>query len=86
MNNYIHTYALHNEISGNEIIPFIMQIVEPRSVVDFGCENGSWLEVFEELGVNDLLGIDRVKLDDNDIFNINIPLFQPQFKWHFYEY
>jgi len=63
-----------------------MQIVEPRSVVDFGCENGSWLEVFEELGVNDLLGIDRVKLDDNDIFNINIPLFQPQFKWHFYEY
>ena len=86
MNNYIHTYALHNEISGNEIIPFIMQIVEPRSVVDFGCENGSWLEVFEELGVNNLLGIDRVKLDDNDIFNINIPLFQPQFKWHFYEY
>jgi len=86
LNNYIHTYALHNEISGNEIIPFIMQIVEPRSVVDFGCGNGSWLEVFEELGVNDLLGIDRVKLDDNDIFNINIPLFQPQFKWHFYEY
>ena len=44
-----------------------MQIVEPRSVVDFGCGNGSWLRVFEELGVNDILGIDLVKLNDNDL-------------------
>jgi SAM-dependent methyltransferase len=32
--------------------------VQPRSVVDIGCGTGAWLAVFQEWGVQDVLGID----------------------------
>ena len=49
--------------SANVLVPLIMELVRPSSVVDVGCGLGTWLEVFSELGVNEILGIDSVSVD-----------------------
>ncbi len=44
--------------SANETIPVILQYINPRSIVDVGCGIGTWLKVWMEKGVTDVLGID----------------------------
>lgn len=44
--------------SARVVVPLLIELVKPRSVVDVGCGTGSWLRVVKELGVNDVLGID----------------------------
>ncbi len=44
--------------SAKEVVPLIIKFTTPKSVVDVGCGIGTWLSVFEELGVQDILGID----------------------------
>ena len=45
-------------LSAREIVPLLIRLLRPRSVVDVGCGLGTWLSVFAENGVEDLLGID----------------------------
>lgn len=47
--------------SAEIIVPMVVELLEPRSVVDIGCGVGSWLSVFARAGVDDMLGVD---LDD----------------------
>ncbi len=49
--------------SAKEIVPLILDIVHPKSVIDIGCGNGTWLSIFRELGVNDIFGIDGIWVD-----------------------
>ncbi len=64
-----YTRAFFEEISGPsrrsavEIVPFLMEMLDPRSVIDVGCGVGSWLSVFHELGVTDLCGVDGDYVD-----------------------
>lgn len=44
--------------SAREVVPLLLEIVKPRSVVDVGCGIGGWLSVFKEHGVTEVLGID----------------------------
>jgi SAM-dependent methyltransferase len=44
--------------SARAVVPIVLQLVRPTSVVDVGCGDGTWLSVFRELGVGDLLGLD----------------------------
>ena len=44
--------------SAKEIVPLILNDVKPKSVVDVGCGLGTFLSVFREYGVQDILGID----------------------------
>lgn len=39
-------------------VPILMQYFNPKSVVDVGCGDGTWLAAFKEAGVSNLLGID----------------------------
>ena len=55
---YLHTEEIHNLKSPSQIVPVIMKIVNPHSVVDVGCGIGTFLKSFRDYGVNDLLGID----------------------------
>ena len=49
--------------SAKEIVPILVQLFHPRSVVDVGCGRGTWLSVFKEFGVSDILGIDGDYID-----------------------
>jgi SAM-dependent methyltransferase len=44
--------------SARHIVPIVLTYIEPRSVIDIGCGTGTWLSVFEEYGISDVLGID----------------------------
>ena len=44
--------------SARRIVPWLLELLRPSSVVDVGCGTGAWLQVFDELGVRDLLGVD----------------------------
>jgi 2-polyprenyl-3-methyl-5-hydroxy-6-metoxy-1,4-benzoquinol methylase len=45
--------------SANEIVPYILKIISPKSVCDVGCGQGAWLEVFRRLGgIEDFIGFD----------------------------
>ena len=44
--------------SAEVVVPLVVQLLHPRSVVDVGCGTGTWLKVFEEQGVSDFCGLD----------------------------
>jgi SAM-dependent methyltransferase len=44
--------------SANRIVPIVLDLVSPNSVVDVGCGVGTWLAVFAEHGVSEILGIE----------------------------
>lgn len=44
--------------SARDILPLVLDVVKPASVIDIGCGTGNWLLVAHELGVRDILGID----------------------------
>lgn len=55
---YIHSEIVHNTEAPNQIVPYIIELINPKSVVDVGCGLATWLKVFEEHDVHDILGID----------------------------
>jgi SAM-dependent methyltransferase len=60
---YIHTEEIHNLKSPTAIVPLVQQIISPESVLDVGCGTGTWLKVFQDYGVRDVLGIDGDYVD-----------------------
>jgi SAM-dependent methyltransferase len=65
---YIHALEHHNLDAPREIVPFIMEKFYPQSVVDVGCGNGTFLHVFFESGVKDILGVDGSWVDRSTLF------------------
>src|SRR5438876_1062943 len=44
--------------SAREIIPIVLELVQPRSVIDVGCGAGTWLSVCKEFGIEEIFGVD----------------------------
>jgi hypothetical protein len=49
--------------SAGAVVPLVLRLVQPHSVVDVGCGQGAWLAVFREHGVEDILGVDGDYVD-----------------------
>ena len=49
--------------SARVIVPMVMELLAPTSVVDIGCGRGGWLKVFLENRVTDIQGIDGDYVD-----------------------
>ena len=60
---YLHNEAVHNFKAPNEIVPFVINLLNPKSVVDIGCGIGTWLAIFKEHGVQKILGLDGSFVD-----------------------
>lgn len=69
--------------SARQIVPLVMELVSPQSVVDVGCGIGAWLSVFAEHGVRDYLGVDgdyvepamlRIPRDRFVAYDLTMPL------------
>jgi SAM-dependent methyltransferase len=54
--------------SARQIVPMVVDLVKPASVVDVGCGTGVWLNVFRDNGVKELLGIDH--LTESEVLEI----------------
>lgn len=44
--------------SAERVVPIIVDLLRPSSVVDVGCGVGGWLAAFRALGVRDIVGLD----------------------------
>ncbi|MBW4603746.1 MAG: class I SAM-dependent methyltransferase [Calothrix sp. FI2-JRJ7] len=54
-------YNYHQEEarqSAKEIVPLVLGMIPCKNVVDVGCGKGTWLKVFQEYGVEEILGVD----------------------------
>ena len=55
---YLHTEEAHNMRAPRQLVPIIMDLLKPVSVLDVGCGIGTWLKAFEEAGIVDYAGVD----------------------------
>ncbi|MBD2078130.1 methyltransferase domain-containing protein [Phormidium sp. FACHB-592] len=53
--------------SARQVVPMILEWLQPQSVVDVGCGLGAWLSVFRELGIQDYLGVDGDYVDRSQL-------------------
>jgi len=44
--------------SAQKVVPILIELINPQSVIDVGCGIGTWLKVFNENSIEDVLGID----------------------------
>lgn len=70
---YIHDTQVHNLQAPKEIVPILIKMFSPKSVVDVGCGLGTFLHVFKENGVTDVLGIDGPWVN-KELVSQHIPL------------
>lgn len=66
-NKYVHIKEEHNTKAASFIVPELIKLFSPKSVVDIGCGLGTWLKIFENHNVFDLIGYDGSHLDFNKI-------------------
>lgn len=64
---YRHDDNVDQLRSPNEIVPFLQERLQPRSVVDVGCGLGMFLHCFKQQGVARCLGIDGEWSDGNQL-------------------
>lgn len=47
-----------SQSSAAAVVPMLVELFEPASVIDVGCGEGHWGKAFEDCGVADVLGVD----------------------------
>jgi len=63
-------------ICHKEIVPLILRLIPVASVCDIGCGDGTWLRVFRERAVTNIVDIDGEHLT-RDLLQIPVSDFQP---------
>jgi SAM-dependent methyltransferase len=60
---------LSNEVraSAEVIVPLVVELLRPQSVLDVGCGRGTWLRVFQRHGVTRVLGVDGPHVSPADL-------------------
>lgn len=53
--------------SAKEIIPFIKEVIDPKSVLDVGCGAGTWLKVWSDFKV-DIQGVDCNTIPEDGLY------------------
>jgi SAM-dependent methyltransferase len=55
------------QLSAREVVPYLIDLLQPKSVVDVGCGTGAWLSVFREHDIEDVFGIDGDYVDRHSL-------------------
>ncbi len=70
---YIHEESVHNLLAPQQIVPLLMNLFHPNSVIDVGCGIGTFLHEFQSHGAKKIHGIDGVWAN-KDLLSKYIPL------------
>jgi 2-polyprenyl-3-methyl-5-hydroxy-6-metoxy-1,4-benzoquinol methylase len=62
-NKFFHAITEGSRRSAKEIVPLVLELIQPRNVIDVGCGLGTWLSVFRDYGIEDVLGVDGDYVD-----------------------
>jgi SAM-dependent methyltransferase len=60
---FYEQHTMGSSLSASVMVPLLLELIQPLSVVDVGCGTGGWLKVFHQHGVKDVLGIDGDYVD-----------------------
>ncbi|MFD2614797.1 class I SAM-dependent methyltransferase [Paenibacillus gansuensis] len=60
---FFRTQATGSKRSSIEIVPFVMNLLPVKTVLDIGCGTGTWLSTFTEEGVLEVTGVDGDYVD-----------------------
>jgi SAM-dependent methyltransferase len=60
---YRHTADSTSDQSPAAVVPLLLNLLKPGSVVDVGCGIGNWMQEFKNRGVPEVFGIDGLHLD-----------------------
>jgi SAM-dependent methyltransferase len=63
--NFYDSTRNYSRQSAEVIVPLILDLLRCNEIVDVGCGDGTWLKVFQEYGVAQVLGIDGDYVDKN---------------------
>lgn len=74
---YVHREDVHNLNDPSIIVPMIMELLSPNSVLDVGCGLGTWLHVFDKMGTQDIIGVDGDYVDKS-LLKIQLDKFHAQ--------
>ena len=70
-NHYDKSFFLrrqeYTQRAAEVIVPIIISIFGPSSVIDYGCANGIWLSEFVKLGIKDIFGVDGNKFSRDEL-------------------
>ena len=56
--SYYETLRQGGRRSAEAVLPRVFDLAAPRSIIDFGCGDGTWLAAAIRLGATDVLGVD----------------------------
>jgi len=62
-NSFYEEFKNSSRLSASVVVPLVMGLIKPISVVDVGCGIGVWLSVFKENGVEKVTGVDGPWVD-----------------------
>jgi SAM-dependent methyltransferase len=69
--------SLESSESTQAVVPILLGLFRPDSVLDVGCGAGVWLKTFQDFGVTDVLGVDRSDVPPSSLA-IDSEQFQPR--------
>jgi SAM-dependent methyltransferase len=61
--DYFQLVEQQSERSAQAVVPILLELVRPTSVIDVGCGTGTWLERFHADGIEEIFGIDGEWID-----------------------
>jgi SAM-dependent methyltransferase len=64
---YVHSSQMVRFTDAEVLVPFVMTLFSPKSVVDVGCGPGSFLYTFRKHGVQHVLGIEGEWVNKNNM-------------------
>lgn len=63
----LSNYAEGARTSAAEILKIVFDITRPKSVIDVGCSIGTWLSVCQQMGIEDIVGVDGSYVDRDNL-------------------
>jgi hypothetical protein len=73
----LHSYGDEfNVNAAHEIVPHLMELMSPKSVIDVGCGIGTWASVFKEHGVQTVACLDGDHVP-KDQLHVSVEEFRP---------
>jgi SAM-dependent methyltransferase len=75
--DYDHAKNAHTISGPSAALPFIFEESMPDSLLDVGCGTGTWLRAAQELGIEDIFGVDGIAVEAEQLL-ISKSLFRLQ--------
>jgi SAM-dependent methyltransferase len=66
---FTHNPEVYNTNSAKGIVSPLFEFIQPKSVIDVGCGIGTWLSVFKEFGIDNVVGVDGEHVNREQLFS-----------------